>query len=79
MSRAFGYGVCQSLLGTGGSWPFGNYDLHCRTAEARLRAVVSWGELLYVPPIYYNDPLTRDPVAWLKRVMAQYVNNGDES
>src|SRR5262245_10378216 len=58
MSRGFGYGLCQHELGTGGSWPFHNYDLHCRTAKERLAAVFPGQEIMYVPPIYMGDELT---------------------
>lgn len=81
MSRMFGYGLNHAINQTAGSWPFGNYEKHCATAEKRLKAVMDWGDVMYVPPVYLNDPLTTDPVGWLKRVMRRYVpseNNGDE-
>jgi hypothetical protein len=80
MSRLFGYGLARSVLGTDGNWPLKNYDLHCRTAPERLRAVMQHGgDLLYIPPIYVTDPMTSDPVSWLKRTMAQYVNQGEDA
>jgi hypothetical protein len=78
MSRTFGYGLNMALHDTEGAWPFGDYDLHCRTAPERLRAVMSGGELLYIAPIMLHDPLTSDPVGWLRRTMQQYVG-GDQS
>ena len=72
MSRGFGYGLDDSLHQTGGGWPFGDYMSH-RHFEKRLRDVVDFGELLYIPPIYGNDELVDKPVQWLKRVMATYV------
>jgi hypothetical protein len=73
MSRSFGYGIAKSVLGTGGAWPFNNYSLHCDTAEQRLRNVMGFGELLYVPPIYLGDKLTKDPVGWIKKQLVRYV------
>lgn len=79
MSRGFGYKLCQDELGTGGSWPFHNYDYHCRTAKERLGKVVFPGqEILYVPPIMLGDELTDDPVGWVKRVIAEYVRGEEE-
>ena len=78
MSRTFGYGLNHAIHGTGGSWPFGNYDLHCRTACERLRGVMQHGgDLLYVPPIMLGDELTRDPVGWVRRTMSTYVKQED--
>jgi hypothetical protein len=78
MARGFGYGMDDSLHQTGGQWPFGEYQgSGSRSAEERLRSVIDWGELLYIPPIHLSDPLTTNPVAWLKRTMAAYVK-GDE-
>lgn len=73
MARGFGYGLDDSIHKTGGKWPFGNYNHENNQALERLRAVVDWGEVLYIPPIHYSDPLTTNPVAWLKRTMAEYV------
>jgi hypothetical protein len=74
MSRGFGYEMTHAELNMQhGAWPFGDYDLHCRTAEQRLRPVFEGQELLYIPPIYLNDAMTKDPVAWVKRVLAKYV------
>lgn len=77
MARGFGYGLDDSLHKTGGQWPFGKYDYSTNNAEARLKSVVDWGELLYIPPIHLSDPLTTKPIEWLKRTMATYVK-GDE-
>jgi len=74
MARGFGYQMAHAELNMPhGAWPFGNHDLHCKTAERRLKDVFAGQELLYVPPIYLGDALTQDPVGWVKRVMAQYV------
>jgi hypothetical protein len=74
MARGFGYEMVHGELDMPhGHWPFGNHALHCRTAEARLKEVFAGQELLYIPPIYWGDPMTQDPVAWVKRVLARYV------
>jgi hypothetical protein len=78
MARGFGYKMAHAELNMPhGAWPFGNHGLHCRTAEQRLKQVFAGQELLYIPPIYLGDPMTNDPVAWVKRVLAQYV--GEEA
>lgn len=73
MARGFGYGVDDAIHETGGSWPFGSYDLHCKTAAARLQAVTDIGEVMYIPPIFVADEMVQRPVEWLKRVMAKYL------
>lgn len=78
MSRTFGYGINRAVNLTGGHWPFQDYDLHCRTAAERLRPVFGGTELLYIPPIMLGDEMTRDPVGWLKRTMARYVNTEEK-
>lgn len=77
MSRGFGYGVCKGR-GSGGRWPFNHYGLHTQTAEQRLKDVFPGQEVMYVPPIYLNDPMTANPVGWLRRVMEKYVTGGEE-
>jgi hypothetical protein len=78
MARGFGYGVDNAVHKTGGSWPFGNYDAHCKTAKARLQEAMEVGDFLFIPPIYLTDPMTQDPVNWLKRTMKEYVGGGDD-
>lgn len=73
MARGFGYGICQSVLGSGGNWPLNDHELHCRTAKARLGAAFPGQEILYVPPVYGTDEMVRKPVEWIRRTMAQYV------
>lgn len=75
MARGFGYCLCQDELGTGGHWPFANHTKHCETAKERLANVFAGQELLYIPPIYWGDELTSDPVGWLKRTLAGYVKS----
>lgn len=74
MARGFGYEMVHAELKMwDGQWPFGSHELHCRTAEERLKQVFSGQELMYIPPIFLGDAMTKDPVGWVKRVMAQYV------
>ena len=77
MSRGFGYGLCQHLQNTGGSWPFGSYDKHYQTAKDRLAVVFPGQEILYIPPIMLGDEMTKDPVGWIKRTMTSYVKQED--
>ena len=77
MSRGFGYCICQEVMDTGGSWPWGSHSRHCETAKARLAEAFPGQDLLYLPPILLGDELTRDPVGWVKRTMAEYVGKED--
>lgn len=78
MSRGFGYFMCEHELETGGSWPFNDYDYHCRTAKDRLAAVFPGSEIMYVAPIMLGDEMTNDPVNWVKRTIRSYVKTGDD-
>jgi len=78
MARGFGYGVDDSVHETGGGWPFDSYDLHCRTAKARLQEAMGGGDMLFISPLMGTDPMVSDPVAWLKRTMKEYVGGGEE-
>ena len=73
MSRLFGYSLNQDVFKTGGGWPFGNYGLHCQTAKTRLQNILG-GDILYIEPIMLGDELTNDPIGWIKRTMAKYLN-----
>jgi hypothetical protein len=73
IARLFGYKTAQRQLGAGGGWPLNNYDRHCATAKQRLMAA-GFHDVLYIPPIMLRDELISNPVAWLKRVMSEYVN-----
>lgn len=77
MSRGFGYGLCNEVLGTGGTWPFNNYTYHCRTAKARVEAILDQ-EVLYIPPIMLDDELTRDPVGWVRRTLTEVMGSEED-
>jgi len=77
MSRGFGYGIAMRELGTEGHWPFNKYDAHCATAKERMMAVFPGQEMLYIPPIMLHDDMTKNPVGWLKRTLASYVQKED--
>jgi len=70
MSRLFGYAMCEAQTDChlGG---FG-FDIFEKDG-ALLKNVTGWSELLYLPAIYWNDPLVVDPVNWLKRTLKQYI------
>jgi hypothetical protein len=79
MARGFGYSLCNEILGTGGSWPFNSFELHCSTAKERLGAVFPGQEILYVPPIIGFDELVSKPVAWIKKTLASYVRQREDA
>lgn len=77
MSRGFGYEMTHIEFNTGGHWPFNDFELHKQTAKERLAQVFPGTEILYIPPIYISDDLVKDPVGWIKRTLAQYVQKED--
>ncbi len=78
MARGFGYGVDNANHKTGGAWPFNDFEKHKLTAKARLQEAMDCGDMLYIPPIYYTDPMVNDPVGWLKKTMKEYVGGSDD-
>jgi hypothetical protein len=81
MARGIGYALGEKTSSRGswgGSWPFGNHDKHVATQAERLQRALGNSELLLVPPIYLNDPLTQDPVGWIKRELSQYVHTEED-
>jgi hypothetical protein len=74
MSRLFGYAMCEQML----DCHIGGYH----TDEAVLKKVMAqaggWGELLYIPPVRWSDPMKTEPVQWLKSKMKEYVREGDD-
>lgn len=80
MSRGFGYRVCEKEMTNTwrGKWPFNNYGLHVSTAPKRLESVFPGQEMLYVPPIHLSDEMTQNPVGWIKRTLAKYVNGEEQ-
>lgn len=77
MSRRFGYGVTVSEhfknRRWNGEWAFGNYSEHSSTMRRRITSVFSDMEMLYVPAIHATDPMTDNPVGWLRQTLSQYV------
>jgi hypothetical protein len=73
MSRLFGYAMCEALVDK----HIGGY-LHQRDVHfERLKNVAGWNEVVIVPEILYSDPLTKDPVAWMKRELK--LNQEDDN
>jgi hypothetical protein len=76
MARRFGYGMNHAVNSAGGHWAFRSPKLATRTGQERMRMLLG-NDVLYVRPIHGADPLLRDPVAWLKKTMAQYVGDNE--
>lgn len=72
MARRFGYGINHALNGSSGHWAFRSPELAARTGQQRMRSLLG-SDVLYVQHIHGTDPLLRDPVAWLRKTMSQYV------
>lgn len=62
------------LAGTwSGQWAFASVDKHRTTAREFYRGVLCpASDTLYVPPVYSADESIREPVAWLKKHLAEY-------
>ena len=69
MSRIFGYAMAEATVerymgGFGGA-----HNINT------LKVLAGWRDMIVVPRIHLHDPLTKDPVAWIKRVL----NKGDSN
>jgi hypothetical protein len=73
MSRVFGYGVARSL---GNEQYMGTLSQNVEK-ENRLRMISGWGETLYIPGIHRDDPMTTDPISWIRRIMKRYVGESE--
>jgi hypothetical protein len=74
MSRCFGYGLAR--VNTSRARCLALQTMTSTAPRPRSGCGLRWPggtELLFIPPIMLHDPLTEDPVGWLKRVMKQYV------
>lgn len=62
------------LSGTwSGQWAFASVEKHRGTAREFYRGVLSpASDTLYVPPVYSADESISNPVAWLKKHLAEY-------
>lgn len=71
IARSFGYEVAAESMchQWNGSWAFGDHGAHTSSMPRRLQRVMPGHKILYVPPIYLGDPMTKDPVGWVKRVL----------
>lgn len=78
MSRRFGYGANRAFNGSGGGWPFNNFETQRKTAQVRLERLLG-GEVLHVSPIFINDPSVADPIGWVKRTIAKYTGTQEDA
>jgi hypothetical protein len=73
VTRGLGYGICQSVLREGGSWPHDDFDKYQKTARELYSGVIGTdSDVLYVGAAHLNDPTVKQPVKWLKETLAQY-------
>lgn len=75
MSRLFGYATCEMLVDR----HLGGFGADKERNVKMLQQVGGWHELMYIPPIHHADPMTDDPVSWIKRVMKQYTGQGEDA
>lgn len=72
VTRGLGYGVCQDMR-SGGQWPHDDYAHYQRTARQLYSGVIGTdSEVLYVGAAHANDPTVKEPLQWLKAMLAQY-------
>jgi hypothetical protein len=79
MSRRFGYGVSTAESGRrwNSAFAMGNHAAQVSHLRNRVPQLFS-GDTMFVPPIYdTGNEMVTNPVAWLKRTMAQYVGESE--
>lgn len=79
MSRAFGYQQNYKMynIPSCGPFPFYNIELHKRTGKQRLEALFPGQEIMFIPPLAYNDPMVKDAVGWVRDVMKRYTKEDE--
>jgi hypothetical protein len=76
VARGFGYHINNSHNGAGGGWPYNDVELQRKHgAEALARVVYPGSEVLFMPPVYLTDDAVKEPVKWIKTMLAQYGGN----
>lgn len=72
MSRLFGYAMCEQQV----NMHLGSFG---DTKIDNLKQIAGWHDVLHIPPINYYDPMVKDPIGWLNRVMADQVRLKEEA
>jgi hypothetical protein len=73
VSRALGYGVAHHHLGAGGHWPYNDVELQRKHgAQIMSRVLHPASDVLWMPPVYATDKSIKDPVTWVREMLAQY-------
>jgi len=85
VTRNLGYGICHELLSDHlncrwrGSWAYGDVDAYRKTARDNFVSVVNpASEALLITAAHSHDPMVKDPVAWLKDMLAKYGGMTEE-
>jgi len=56
-----------------GDWAFGDHGLHIRTAAESYRRLLKPGsDVLFIPPVHFNDVYLTEPAKWLRAMIAQH-------
>lgn len=81
LTRGCGYSYCRHVdAGVNGSWAFCYSGYSERAYVAGLRAAVGATEYdIVVPPMFVNDPLLNDPVAFVQRALDAHRAKLDEA
>jgi hypothetical protein len=76
VARALGYGIAEHALRSQGGWPYGNVELQRKHGAAIMSRVVNPGsDVLFMPPIHLSDASVKNPVKWIRDMLAQYGGN----
>src|SRR6185369_9496476 len=78
VTRGIGYAVCATQSDKNGhawagNWAYADADAYRRTALENFKAMVNpSAEAILLPAAHLGDPCVRDPVKWLKEMLAKY-------
>ena len=76
VSRGLFYGVSHKFHGSGGSHPYSREGLDRKHgAEILSRVTMPGNDTLFIPYVNKRDENIRNPVAWLKDMLARYGGN----
>jgi hypothetical protein len=77
--RGLCFGIAKADYGFVTRWPYGDVEAIRPHGHKIFEGIVPGAEeVLYVPPMHYQDPLSSKPEEWLKDMVAKYGNPEEE-
>ncbi len=76
VSRQCAYAIGEKLADVNGcgflQWPNGDVDKYRKAGAAFWGEALGAEDVLFMPPVFLNDPAIENPTKWLKEMLAKY-------